>query len=398
MIRSACAVAGAALLLATVPARAEDTLRPDILRLGLLADLSGAFGPSGNGERNGLNIYLQHHDGKLGGLKVEVVTEDTAGDPATAISKAHKLVESDHIQVLLGPTSSAAGVAIRNYVVEQKIPTFVEATVDEALDGKYIFRTTFNGNADAYAAGYLMGKAGFKKAIFLAPNYIAGQTAVENASKAFAEAGGTVAQKLLPRIGVPDYGSFIGQFASDADVAFVFLPGTDGVRFIKQYADFGNKTPLYGPSVTVDEQQLSAEGKAAEGFVAISSYFSIVDTPENKVLLKEWGDSYGGQERPTWQTVGGYIAAQMLDRAIAALHGKVDDTDALIKEIAALKLDTPLGPFRFDEKHEPISPRYIAQIKDVGGGKMQPVVMGVIPEYLPKLAPPTLPEGLVLPR
>jgi branched-chain amino acid transport system substrate-binding protein len=381
-----------ALSIVAASAHAEGTLR-----LGLLADLSGSFGPSGAGERNGLQIYLAHHNNMLGGLKVEVFTEDTAGDPATAISKAHKLVESDKIDVMLGPTSSSAGMAIKTYVVEQKIPTFIESTVDEVLDGKYIFRTTFNGNADAYAAGFLMGTAGFKKAVFLAPNYIAGQTAIENAVKGFAATGGTAVQSLLPRIGVPDYGSFIAQFSGEAEVAFVFLPGTDGVRFIKQYADFGKTLPLYGPSVTVDEQQLSVEGKAAEGFVAISSYFSNIDVPENKVLLKAWGAGYQGQERPTWQTVGGYIAAQMLDRAIGKLKGRIDNKDALIKEVEQMKLDTPLGSFHFDADHNPISPRYIAQIREVAG-KTQPVVIGVVPEYLPKLQPPTLPPGLVLPR
>ena len=51
----------------------------------------------------------------------------------------------------------------------------------------------------------------------------------------------------------------------------------------------------------------------------------------------------------------------------------------------------------FDSNHNPISLRYIAQIRDVGG-KIQPVVIAVIPEYLPKLAPPILPFGLVLQR
>jgi branched-chain amino acid transport system substrate-binding protein len=392
--RLATTALAAALVLAgaAAPVQAAGTLR-----LGLLADLSGAFGPSGNGERNGLQIYLEHHGDKLGGLPVEIVTEDTAGDPATALSKARKLIEADKVDVLLGPTSSAAGMAIKTYVVEHQVPTFIESTVDEVLDGKYIFRTTFNGNADAYAAGYLMGKAGFKKAIFLAPNYIAGQTSVANASKAFAATGGTVAQTLLPRIGAPDYGSYIAQLSSDADVAFVFLPGTDGVRFIKQYADFGKKIPLYGPSVTVDEQQLPAEGDAATGFVAISSYFSTIATPENKQLLAWWGESYSGQARPTWQTIGGYIAAEALDRAIATLHGELDDKDALIRSVEGLKLETPLGPFRFDTDHNPISPRYIAQIRNVEG-KVQPVVIATIPDYLPNLSPPSLPPGLVLPR
>ena len=369
----------------------------EVLKLGLLAELSGPFAPSGQGERNGLELYLAGHGGKLGGRAVEIIREDTAGDPATAISKLKKLVESDKIDILIGPTSSATGQAIRGYVIEHQLPTLIESTVDEVLDARYIFRTTFRGNADAYAAGYLMAAAGFKRAVFLAPNYIAGQTAIQNAEKGFKENGGVAGQDLLPRIGVPDYGPFIAQFAEDAEVAFVFLPGTDGVRFIKQYADFGKKLPLYGPSVTVDEAQLSTEGKAAEGFTTISSYFSVVDTQENKKLMQVWGKGYQGQEKPTWQTIGGYIAAQILDEALTTLHGKIDDKDALLKTIAAIRLETPLGPFRFDADLNPVSPRYVAQIREVDG-EMRPVILGTTPPFVPKLAPPQLPPGLTLPR
>jgi branched-chain amino acid transport system substrate-binding protein len=367
------------------------------LKLGLLAEFSGTFAPSGMGERNGLELYLANHGGKLGGLAVEVIREDTAGDPATAISKLKKLVESDKIDILIGPTSSATGQAIRGYVIEHQLPTFIESTVDEVLDGTYIFRTTFRGNADAYAAGYLMAAAGFKKAVFLAPNYIAGQTAIQNAEKGFKENGGVSGQDLLPRIGVPDFGSFIAQFSDGAEVAFVFLPGTDGVRFIKQYADFGKGLPLYGPSVTVDEQQLSTEGKAAEGFVTISSYFSNIDVPENTKLMRSWGKGYQGQEKPTWQTIGGYIAAQILDRVIAELDGNINDKAALLRAIATIKLDTPLGSFRFDQDLNPVSPRYIAQIRDVDG-EIRPVILGSTAPFVPKLQPPQLPIGLKLPR
>ena len=86
------------------------------LKIGLLAELSGIFAPSGNGERNGLQIYLNSHDGKLGGLTVELLAEDTTGDPAVAIIKLKKLIESDHIDALLGPTNSAVALAIKSVI------------------------------------------------------------------------------------------------------------------------------------------------------------------------------------------------------------------------------------------------------------------------------------------
>ena len=378
------------LLSASVAHAADGTIK-----LGLLAELSGPFAPSGNGERNGLQLYLNRHGGMLGGLKVTIVTEDTAGDPATAITKVKKLVESDKIDVLIGPTSSATGAAIKDYVNEHQIPTLIESTVDEVVQGKYMFRTTFAGNAEGYLEGFLPAKAGYRKAVLIAPNYIAGQEAVNYFEKGFVAGGGTVVQKLMPRLGAPDFGSFIGQISTDADVAIVFMPGTDGLRFIKQYADYGKKLPMYGFTVTVDEQQLSAEGEAATGFIGASFYFSTIDTPENKALMKEWGAGYQGQEKPSWQTLGGIIAAQVLDGAIGKIKGNIADKDALLKAIAETRMTTPAGSFRYDDDHNPIMPRYIMQIRDVGG-VVQPVILSVLPEFIPKLEAPALPAGIVL--
>ena len=88
--------------------------------------------------------------------------------------------------------------------------------------------------------------------------------------KGFEAAGGKVVQKLLPRLGTPDFGSYIAQIDDSADVGLVFMAGGDAVRFIKQFADYGKKLPLYGFTATVDEAILPAQGKAALGFVGAS--------------------------------------------------------------------------------------------------------------------------------
>ena len=383
-----------ALLYAAAPALGADTP----LKVGILLELSGTFGTTGNLALHGFQYYVQKQGGKLGGRPVETVVEDSAGDPATAITKVKKLVESDHVDVLVGPINSATGAAIKNYVVEQKIPNLIGSTVAEVLDGKYMFRTSFDGNAEAYLEGYLPGKAGYKKAVLLAPNYLAGQVAEQYFEKGFNDAGGEVVQKLLPRIGAPDYGSFIGQLSSDADVAIVFFPGVDAVRFLKQYADYGVKLPLFGFTVTVDETVLPTEGKSALGFIGAAQYFSTIDSPENQAFLKEWNAAHASApEKPSWLTLSGWIAAATLDHAVAAVKGDLGNKEPFLKAIKETRLSTPAGPFRFDDNHNPILPRYVMQIREVNGAP-QPVVIATIPEFIPNEKPPELPAGFTLPK
>src|SRR6516162_3511528 len=367
----------------------------DSIKVGVLTELSGPLGTLGMAERDGFLLYLKKASGKLGGLTVETVVEDTGNDPATALVKARKLLDSDKIDVLLGPMSSASAAAIKTFVSGRGLPCFVQATVDEVSDNKSMFRTTFLASADSYLQGYLAGKAGFKKATAIAPNFNAGQDAVTWFEKGFEATGGKVLQKLLPRLGTPDFGSFIAQIDPNAEVGLVFMAGGDAVRFIKQFADYGRKLPLYGFTATVDEAILPAQGTAALGFVGASYYFSTVDTPENHAFVKDWEAAYKG--KPTWQGVSGYVMGQVLGAALKQTNGKLTDKAALHAAVKGAQLTTPAGRFRFNEKNEPIQPRYISQVREVNG-VIQPVVLGTIPEFIPEPKPPHLPPDLVLPK
>lgn len=367
------------------------------VKIGLLTDFSGTQGAFGALYKDGVDIYVKQHGGKLGGQDVQMVVEDGAGDPATTIAKAKKLIESDKIDVLFGPINSATGAALRPVIVEHKMPTLIQSTTDEVIDDHYMFRTSFAGNEDAYLIGYLPGKAGYKKAILLASNYIAGQNAVKYFQQGFEAAGGTVVQKLMPRLGNADYAPFISQLSSDADVIICFLSGSDAIRFMQQIAGYDVKTPIYGYTSAVDETLLPAEGKAAIGFVGAATYFSTIDTPENKAFVKEWEGMFPPEQRPSWPGMGGYVAAAVLDQALTKTGGKTSDTEALLAAFRDAHITTPGGPFHFDEHHNPVEPRYIVQIREVEG-KVQPVVIGKIPEFEPVLAPPKLPPDLVLPK
>jgi branched-chain amino acid transport system substrate-binding protein len=364
------------------------------VKIGVLTELSGPLGPSGSGQRDGFLLYLKKNGNRLGGKTAEVVVEDTANDPQTAITKARKLVESDRIHILIGPLSSANAAAVKGFLVQSRMPTLLEATVDDVIDGKYLFRTSFSANADSFLQGYLAGKAGFKRAIAVAPNFNAGQVGVEYFDKGFAAAGGKVIQKLLPRLGTPDFGSTIGQFSDQADVGIIFMAGGDAVRFIKQFADYGKKLPLYGFTATVDETLLPAQGKAALGFVGASFYFSTLQTAENKQFVADYRAAYN--QNPAWFSAGGYIAAQVLDQALQKVSN-LEDRDAVVAAIKAVTLTSPAGPFRFDQNNNPIQPRYIMQIREVNG-VVQPVILATIPEFKPEPVPPALPADLVLPK
>src|SRR6476661_6654241 len=74
-----------------LPAAAQSS-KP--IKIGLLAPLTGAAAQIGRDMENGFAMYMEEAGHQMAGRKVEVIVEDTAGNPGTAITKFRKFVES----------------------------------------------------------------------------------------------------------------------------------------------------------------------------------------------------------------------------------------------------------------------------------------------------------------
>ena len=67
------------------------------IKIGFLAPLTGAAAQVGRDMENGFTMYLKEAGYQMAGRKVELIVEDTAGNPGTAITKFRKFVESDRV-------------------------------------------------------------------------------------------------------------------------------------------------------------------------------------------------------------------------------------------------------------------------------------------------------------
>jgi branched-chain amino acid transport system substrate-binding protein len=72
---------------------------------------------------SGCELYWQESGWQIAGRKIKVILEDNEGNPATALTKARKLVESDHVHMLMGVILSNVVYALVPYVEQQGIPT-----------------------------------------------------------------------------------------------------------------------------------------------------------------------------------------------------------------------------------------------------------------------------------
>ena len=100
--------AGTILLVAALsaPAYSEE------LRVGFLAPRTGIFTAIGTDMLNGFQMYLDEHNGMLGGATVKLIVEDTQGKPDTAVAKAKKLILQDKVHMLVGGLLASTAYAL----------------------------------------------------------------------------------------------------------------------------------------------------------------------------------------------------------------------------------------------------------------------------------------------
>src|ERR1700758_1685075 len=85
------------------------------VRIGLNDPFTGTYAELGRNERIGSQLAVDEINRKGGilGRRVELLAEDsTSTDTGTAVQKAHKLIDDDKVNFILGNVNSAMALAI----------------------------------------------------------------------------------------------------------------------------------------------------------------------------------------------------------------------------------------------------------------------------------------------
>src|SRR5574341_919204 len=83
------------------PSFGQGTAPAAPIKIGALLPLTGALMNQGPHVRAGIQLALEHYGYEVAGRKVELIIEDSATDPTTALDKARKLVERDNVRMII---------------------------------------------------------------------------------------------------------------------------------------------------------------------------------------------------------------------------------------------------------------------------------------------------------
>jgi branched-chain amino acid transport system substrate-binding protein len=348
------------------------------LKIGLLTVKTGPLAQSGSQMSQGIDTFLKEKNYTLSGLKVELLTADTGGNPATAKTKLIELVERDRADIILGPFAAFELLAVSDYVREQKIPLITSATAENITQREvnpWIVRTSSSSAQTPHAmADFSAKELKLKTMATIANDFAFGHEQCAGFQRVFEDAGGKIVTKVWPPLVTPDFVPYITQL-NDVDGFFNGLGGGNPIRFLQTYASMRlqEKMTMTGGWSLLDEPLLKSLSDEAIGIYTAHWYTPSYESDSNKRFVATLAKDYG--EVPGGGATAMYVAGQVIEAALQKTAGQIDDRKSLMDEIRSVSLqDTPRGPFHFDAFGNAVGPVFIRKCEQKDGKLVNAVI------------------------
>ncbi len=370
----------APLALALAAAFASNVQAADRVKVGLISTLSGPAGALGVDMRDGFNLALKHLGGKLGGLNAEITASDDQFNPDTGKQIVDRFVKRDRVDFVTGIIYSNILLAAAPTAFESKTPYVSANAGPSQYAGKgcspYFVSTAWQNDAFHEAAGQHATSKGINNVYLMAPNYPAGQDALTGFKRFYK---GKIADEVYVKLGQLDFAAELAQLrAAKPEAVYVFFPGGMGINFIKQFvaAGLSKDVTLVLPGFSADQDIIPAVGEPMLGLMNTAHWAPDLDNAENKRFVADFETDF--KRIPSVYAAQGYDTAMLIDAAVRAVKGKVEDREAVMKALKSVKARSVRGAYRINNNGFPVQNYYLRVIGKDAKGRIINKTIGTI--------------------
>lgn len=272
-----------AILIISGCATPNDSKNKESIKIGGILSLTGAAASWGQAAKNGANMAVEDINLKGGilGKNIEIVYEDDQSNTVQTVNSFQKLTEIDNIKIIIGPSWTKFGLAIKDLVDDEVVISPSLGGADFNKDNKYIFNTRQHDYILSRSlAEYVYGK-GYRTVAILSVNDPYNIEQADEFKKSFENLGGNVKFVFEPVIEQKDVRSDLLKVKNDKDIDV--LIATTGATpltsiFAIQIKELDIKLPVY--SVTIDQSRIDESKGAIDGWEYLSSFTPTTDFSE----------------------------------------------------------------------------------------------------------------------
>lgn len=358
------------------PAPTSDAAPPpgDVILLGEVGSLTGSEATFGISTQRGIQMAIEEVNAQ-GGVKLKDGTQkkldvrvyDDQGKPEEAANAVTRLINQDHVKVILGEVASSNSLAMAPKAQAAQVPMITPSSTNPKVTevGDFIFRVCF---IDPFQ-GLVMAKFAHdtlqvKNVAVLKDNksdYSLGLSKVF--IEEFTKMGGTIVAEEAYSKGDTDFRGQLTAIKGKKPDA-IYVPGyyTDVGVIARQARELGIKAPMMGGDGWESEKLFELGGSAIEGSYFSNHYSSEDPSPRVQNFIKAYKEKFSGS-MPDSLAALGYDAAMV---AIQAISRAPDLSGPAIRDEIAKTVDHPgvAGTITLNAQRNAVKPAVVLQVKD----------------------------------
>ena len=352
-------------------------LAAEPVRIGVTTILSGQYADRGQSEQYGVELALQriNEAGGALGRPVEAFYGDNAADPQIGIAATKRLIEEQHVPVLLGALATPVTHAIMPIVAEAKVPLVIDISagqdfVDASGVGgnDYAFKTIPSDRDIAIALmGWLKAQGVHSVAIVSDDNPFNHVNAVSMEKAASADDIKVVGNETIAK-DTKDLAPLLARLKALAPDRVVTLLSTSTAPFFRAYEQSGWSVPITGridyaaAAAAVSPQFLTSGG--LDGATSITVFIPVMENNGVQDFVQAYRAKYGVM--PTQRSFFAYEATNLVVDAIRRANS--DKPEDIERALKTTKMPSLLGgTYAMDDHNHPHTPMQIVGVRD---GKM----------------------------
>ncbi len=322
------------------------------VRIGITTILSGPFADRGQSEQYGAQLALDriNEAGGVLGRPVEAYYADNACNPEIGVAATRRLIEQEHVPVLIGALCTPVTHAIMPIVAEAKVPLVIATSagqdfVDASGVGgnDYAFKTIPSEVDIARGLMRWLASRNVKSIVIVADSGGFQQTNAAAMAKAAQDAGMRVTDQETLAQGASDFAAPLDRAKAGAPDELVTILGPSTAGFFRAYEASGWKAPVTGrvdfsaALAAVSPQFREAGGLSELSGVAV--FTTALDKPGVQDFVAAYRAHYGLE--PTQRSFFVYEATYLVVDAIR--RAGADEPAAIQQALKTAAMPSLLG-------------------------------------------------------
>ena len=334
-------------------------------KIGVVSYLTGPGASYGEAITNGLKLAHEEIQ-EVGEVDLELKIEDSAGKQEDALSAAQKLMNSDNVDAIIGPTLSTEMFVVGPEADLNGVPILGTSNTAEGVPqiGEYVFR---NSIPETLAIPASVEKAieayDVKKvAIIYGNDDVFTQAGYDTMKQVAEDLDLEVVTTETFQLGQSDYKAQLTKIKNlKPDLILASALYNEGAVILDQARKMGIDVPVVGGNGFNSPEVITIAGEAANGLIVATPWYAQKDDEKVKSFVEKYEEAYGMEpDQFAAQAYDGlYLIAEAVKNAGVADRDEIRDALAEIQDFEGV-----LGTMSFDEEGDIVMEPTVLVIKD----------------------------------